>query len=263
MKLKIHFMEDALRKNGKEFNEAAIKENTELKVDKITLQRDLKQYRKSLAQAEKDLEEYKKQLLDYADKVKRRHASEGQKEEMDQLRRIIAERDAEVGVLREKVDSSEQRDGQLEKLQEDIGDLEAELRGKEQAFHEKEDELQLWKDNAWSKEGKLEGQLKEKEKLLEEKEEDIQGLQDALKSASFESDKKLQEKDRMLEEKDDELRELEDQLKIASSNRSNSLRTRETQMEEKSYQIEKLQTRLQDAEGKAEEILNCRPPRII
>ncbi len=153
LKLKIHFMEDALRKNGKEFNEAAIKENTELKVDKVTLQRDLKQYRKSLAQAEKDLEEYKKQLLDYADKVKRRHASEGQKEEMDQLRRTIAERDAEVDALRKQVDSGGQQDGQLEKLQEDVVDLEAELREKEQALDEKEAELQSRKDNASSKEG--------------------------------------------------------------------------------------------------------------
>ncbi|TGO68612.1 hypothetical protein BOTNAR_0022g00200 [Botryotinia narcissicola] len=56
LKLKIHFLEEALRKAGPGFSVAALKENTELKVDKVTMQRELQKFRKTLTAAEKDVE---------------------------------------------------------------------------------------------------------------------------------------------------------------------------------------------------------------
>ena len=63
LKLKIHFLEEQMKKTGKDFNATALKENTELKVDKITLQTELKKNRKALDRAQVELEEYKKQFL--------------------------------------------------------------------------------------------------------------------------------------------------------------------------------------------------------
>jgi hypothetical protein len=55
LKLKIHYLQEQLQKAGPEYNQAALQENTELKVTKITMQRDIARYKKNLQQAERDL----------------------------------------------------------------------------------------------------------------------------------------------------------------------------------------------------------------
>lgn len=76
LKMKIHFLEDAMSKRGGEFNQAALKENTDLKVTKITMQRELHKFKKNIAQAERDAEVYRLRLEEYREQIKRRQADE-------------------------------------------------------------------------------------------------------------------------------------------------------------------------------------------
>ena len=104
LKLKIHFLEENLKKMGPEFNRQAMEENINLKSEKVTMARDIKNYSKDLKAAEKELDTYKQQLREYAEKVKRRHVDEGMREEMDELRRLADERADEVERLERKLE---------------------------------------------------------------------------------------------------------------------------------------------------------------
>src|SRR5436305_14311138 len=108
LKLKIHFLEEALRKAGPGFSEAALKENTELKVDKITMQKELHRYRKTLTAAERDLEIYRQQIEEMQEKIKREHADAGQLEELARLRHELDAKDAEVLKLRRQLETGVQ-----------------------------------------------------------------------------------------------------------------------------------------------------------
>ena len=74
LKLKIHFLEDALNKSGTEYNQAALKENADLKVDQVTLKRDLIRYQRQVASAERDVEKYRHQLVQWQDRAQRKKA---------------------------------------------------------------------------------------------------------------------------------------------------------------------------------------------
>src|SRR5438552_16623097 len=140
LKLKIHFLEDALRKSGPGYSEAALKENTELKVDKVTMQKELHRYRKTLGAAERDLEQYRQQILEIQERAKRKHADDGLREELERLRGELADKEAEVQELREKLEKAEQRED-AERLKENLNDLEADLREKDRIIEEREDEI--------------------------------------------------------------------------------------------------------------------------
>jgi chromosome segregation ATPase len=168
-----------MKRSGKEFNATALKENTELRVDKVTLQKDLRTNRKALDKAQADLESYKKQFEEYADKVKRRHMNESTKEELDQLRRDIAERDAKIELLEKSSTSSKaQDDERLQKLQDEVADLEAELRAKDMELDEKDDELERFQEKASTGVGA--------QQALDEKEQEIVAMQEQLKYAEEE-----------------------------------------------------------------------------
>ncbi|KAF3763704.1 hypothetical protein M406DRAFT_261998, partial [Cryphonectria parasitica EP155] len=141
LKLKIHFLEEALRKAGPGFSEAALKENTELKVDKVTMQRELQRYKKHLTSAEKDLETYRQQLADMQDLARQKGSSGDHSAELDRLRRDMDDKDADIEELQQQLRTDRQNLDQVEKLQDEIGDLEADLREKERAISERDDEL--------------------------------------------------------------------------------------------------------------------------
>ncbi|KAF4470850.1 myosin heavy chain [Fusarium albosuccineum] len=185
LKLKIHFLEEALRKAGPGFSEAALKENTELKVDKVTMQRELHRYKKHLTTAEKDLESYRQQMLELQDKTKRKYADQNQQAEMDKLRRLIEDREADIEDLQRQLDQQQGNNDQVEKLQDDIGDLEADLREKDRLLTEREDELEDLKDqmdNLKDKVGEAEEKAKDAQRkmlALEEKAQHSEELEDA------------------------------------------------------------------------------------
>lgn len=241
-------MEEALRKNGKDFNEAAIKENTELKVDKITLQRDLKQYRKSLAQAEKDLDDYRGQLLDYAEKVKRRHVSEGIQEEMDKLRQEAVQKDSDISVLQQKLAAAGEAQSRIEELEDDVEDLRAEIRDRDRALDERDDELEALRDHPASSE-ELQHQLQEQLETLQEKELAFRSVKNALTEAQS----SLAERDQELEESRRRIGEMEDRVKDASKI-STSLDLMKHENEIRVHRIAELEARERELERKAQEV---------
>ncbi|KAI9889031.1 MAG: hypothetical protein M1814_006034 [Vezdaea aestivalis] len=146
LKLKIHFLEEALQRKDPKYNEAALKENTDLKVDKVTLTRELSRYRKTLSIAERDLQLYRQQLTDAQENMRKRHADEGQREELEGLRKQVEEKDAEIVRLRDR--QNDDKSGDIGKLQGQVDDLEADLREKERQIDAKDDEIEELKDSA-------------------------------------------------------------------------------------------------------------------
>lgn len=247
-------MEEALRRNGKEFNESAIKENTELKVDKVTLQRDLKHYRKLLAQAEKDLEEYRQQLKDYMDKVKRRHASEGMQEELDQLRKALDSSEAEVKSLNDKLETSSDLQQQVDKLQDECGDLEAELREKDRELDEKDDQLEKLREDGNDGDD-LASRLQDHERLLAEAKDELERVQRDLQNARSEADERQLDKNRKLDEAQATISSLEGQLESADSDKKaltrsqQDLKARDDLLRKKDEEIETLRRELDEGAG--------------
>src|SRR5277367_4489207 len=118
--MKIHFLEDALSKRGNEFNQAALKENTDLKVNRITMQRELHKFKKYIAQAEKDAELYRLQLEEYRERMKRKQADESVRVEVERMQTEIKTKETEVKNLRERLDSAEAKErAEVAKLQDD------------------------------------------------------------------------------------------------------------------------------------------------
>ncbi|CAM1503785.1 Fc.00g013760.m01.CDS01 [Cosmosporella sp. VM-42] len=227
LKLKIHFLEEALRKAGPGFSEAALKENTELKVDKVTMQRELHRYKKHLSTAEKDLESYRSQMVELQEKTRRKYADQTQQAEMEKLRRLLEDREADIEDFQHQLDQQRKDNGQVEKLQDDIGDLEADLRDKDRQLTEREDELEDVKD-------KLD-ELKEK---LEEAEHSAKDAQ----RKTVELEEKAQHSEE-LEEAKDTIQELE-----------HNLRRLEEQVEDMKEKMEDALAQKDRAEGDLEEL---------
>lgn len=213
LKLKIHFLEEALRKTGPGFSEAALKENTELKVDKVTMQRDLHKYKKHLAAAEKDLETYQQQILEVQEKAKKKYADQNQRAEIEALRRSLEDKDAEIENLQRQLQRGSKDQGTIDQLHDEIGDLEADIRQKDREINEREEEVDGLKNrleeveenwrSAQNKIADLEAQAQSPEDLGK-----LEELQDKIRD--LEAD--LREKDMEINDRDEELNELEEKL---------------------------------------------------
>ncbi|KAM0357043.1 hypothetical protein HYE67_004533 [Fusarium culmorum] len=208
LKLKIHFLEEALRKAGPGFSEAALKENTELKVDKVTMQRELHKYKKHLTTAEKDLESYRQQMLEVQEKAKRKYANQSNQAEMDKLQRLLEDREADIEDLQRQLQQQKGSNDQVEKLQDDIGDLEADIREKDRQLTEREDELEDLKDQMET--------LKDKATEAEEKAKDAQRKMVALEEKAQHNDELDDAKD-TIQDLEHSIRRLEEQVEDAKS----------------------------------------------
>lgn len=254
LKLKIHFLEDALRKAGPGFSEAALKENTELKVDKVTMQRELHRYKKQVSSAEKDLESYRQQMLELQERSKRKQMDETQRLELEQLRKSLEEREADVDGLQRQLDQSQNDEDQLEKLRDSIEDLEADLREKDRQITERDDEL----DDLREKLDAAEDQVKEsRRKAAELEDEEQQG--EELEEAK-ETIEDLELNIRRLEQQVDEMKESVDEAKSQRERAESDLEELQEEMSNKSVltkglsrQIEEKVTRLQEELDKSGE----------
>jgi chromosome segregation ATPase len=112
-----------------------------LKVDKVTLQKELHRYRKIFGAAERELEQCRQQLLDFQEKMKRKRADDGLLEELERLRGELDDKEAEVQELRGKREEAEQQQEDIERLRESLSDLEFDLREKNRIIEEREDEM--------------------------------------------------------------------------------------------------------------------------
>ncbi|KAM0811953.1 putative Centrosomin N-terminal motif 1 domain-containing protein [Seiridium cardinale] len=255
LKLKIHFLEEALRKAGPGFSEAALKENTELKVDKVTLQRDLSKYKKQLVNAEKDLETYSEQILSMQERAKKKYADESQKIEIERLKQELEDKDADIEDLQRQLRQGSQESEKIDKLEGDIVDLEADLRQKENEINDREDEIENLKDSVDEMEEKwksAEARITELEKNehaneeLREAKDTIEDLEISVRRLEGQLDEMkedLQQAKADKERAEGDLEELQDEM----SNKSVVTKGFSRQLDEK---VVRLQTELEKSQEK-------------
>ncbi|KAJ6115709.1 hypothetical protein N7523_006126 [Penicillium sp. IBT 18751x] len=233
LKLKIHYLEEQIEKAGPEYNSAALRENTELKVLRLTMQRDISRYKKSLLQAERDLEDYRVQLMEMRDKSRRRQPDEEVQREMDTMREEVESRDNEIRELREEVrllkDSQSQ---EVEKLRDDVEDLEATVREKDRALDEREEELEELRQKGRESDAaaELQAELDRAKEQVEELQESLERSKSEIQEANELARQASDEKDRA----EDDLRELQDEM----SNKSVMTKGLSRQMEDRAEKLE-------------------------
>ncbi|KAL1967585.1 hypothetical protein VTN77DRAFT_3100 [Rasamsonia byssochlamydoides] len=234
LKLKIHYLQEQLEKAGPGYNQAALKENTELKVAKVTMQRDIARYKKSLHQAERDLEAYRLQLQELREKAKRRQMDEAVQKEMDWMREELETRETQVRDLQEELkEAKEKASEEVEKLRDEIEDLEATIREKDRIIEEKDDEI----DNLKANEGKENDAVAELEAELERAKEQLEELQENLDQAKAEAREANEARQRAIEEKEqaeENLKELQEEM----ANKSFTTKGLSRQLEEKAAKLE-------------------------
>ena len=245
LKLKIHFLEEALRKAGPGFSEAALKENTELKVDKVTMQRELHRYKKHLTTAEKDLEDFRQQMLEMQERAKRKYADESQRAELERLRALLSQRDAEIESLQREVDEAQQDDKRVGDLRDEIGDLEADIREKDRIISEHEDQLDDLRD-------KLNGDARDKDERLDQYEEELRELKAKLVESQT-SYKTAQRRVVELEEKAQHNEEL-DEARDAIDDLERNARSLEAQVDEMKEKLADAVAEKDRATGDLEEL---------
>ncbi|CAN8105021.1 unnamed protein product [Discula destructiva] len=240
LKLKIHFLEDALRKTKETpgYSEAALKENTELKVDKVTMQRELQRYKKYLTSAEKDLETYREQLAEMQELAKRKQGSHDNSGELDKLQRDLEDKDADIEDLQQQLRADRDQLDRVEKLQDEIGDLEAELREKERAISERDDELDTLRSNA--------------RQTDEQSHDEIDKLRQEIDDMRAD----LRDKDRVINDREDNLHNLQSRVQQAEE-KAKKAQIRMIELEEKaqaSGKLKEARETIQDLEANARDL---------
>ncbi|KAB8260159.1 hypothetical protein BDV32DRAFT_149642 [Aspergillus pseudonomiae] len=242
LKLKIHYLQEQLEKAGPSYNQAALKENTELKVSKLTMQRDISRYKKSLQQAERDLEAYRVQFQELREKVRRGQLDETSQREMNLMREELESKDHRVRELQEELrDAKDRQSEEIEKLRDEIEDLEASLREKERTIDERDEELEELKD----KDSKENGALAELESELQRAKEQMEELHDSLDQAKSEAREARESESRARSDKEEAERNLQ-KLHDEMANKSISTKGLTRQLEEKSNKLEEELRTLQE-----------------
>ncbi|POS84614.1 hypothetical protein EPUL_002634 [Erysiphe pulchra] len=211
LKLKIFFLEDALHKAGPEYNEAALKENTELKVDKFTLQKELGRFRKTLHVAERDVELYRQQLIELQEKYKQNNVDESVRIEINELRQMLEDKDNEITGMKNKSD-------QIDNLQDRIHYLEADLRRKEQSLDDRDEIIEDLRQEALQRENKL----RKVEMNVNEANFKIDKLEE--KAYAFDELEKSKETIQMMESK---IKEMTKEIQQTKNEQQHALKRRE------------------------------------
>ena len=187
LKLKIHYLEDLLKNAGPELHQMALKENATLRVDKVTMHKELVRSKKLLIQAEYDLDSCREKLQDARVTASRRNADISLQTELETLRQDIRNKDEELGDLNRRLAESERRSGQVVNLEGRIEDLEADLREKEREMDDKDEELEEKANLAADKVSQLQEDLEDANDRVEELvalQEVVRNLQDDLEHAN-------------------------------------------------------------------------------
>lgn len=250
LKLKIHFLEEALRKAGPGFSEAALKENTELKVDKVTMQRELHRYKKHVTSAERDLESYRRQMMELQEKAKRKHSDEGQRVELEGLRKTLQEREADIADLQRQLDRDQHDGADLEKLKDDLENLEADLREKDRIITEREDELEGLRDKLEEAEDKA----RDSQRLAADMEK--AGPQEQELDEAKESIQNLQHSIRRLEEQVEDMKDKVDEAVAQREQAEQDLQELQDEMADKSVVTKGLSRQFEDKAGRLQKELD-------
>ena len=233
LKLKIHYLQERIDRAGPEYNQAALKENTELKVVKLTLQRDISRYKKSFLQAERDLQSYRLQVQEMREK-NRGQGDRSMKPTIDSLRQEIDDRDAVIRKLRSELQAAEGKHSEeVEGLREDIDDLEATVRDKDRVIEEREGDLDEWK----RKDSRQNMAVSDIEDELQRTKEDVEEMQKSLEQAKAAADEARDVEKQARKEKEQaeqDLKELQEEI----ANKTFSTKTFSRQLEEKASRLE-------------------------
>lgn len=272
-----------LTKTGTDYQQEIIKQNTDLKVERTTLTQDIRQQAKKLAKADSELAAYKQQLIEYAEKVKKRHTDEIVKEEMDRLNQVAQQDQQRARDLEQQVDSLQQRlelaeQGTSDKataLHDDIADLEHDLRERERQIEQKDDRIEELENDIASKSNDqqqlkaMQDEVVNLEAELDEKDQDIEDLKSQLTTAGDrekstrklrynveELETQLRDKTATVDEQDAQLSQLRKDLQQTNISHEDDMRQlqsevrdRERSMQYKVDEIAALQERLDTARG--------------
>ena len=252
LKMKIHFLEEAISKRGGDFNQAALKENTDLKVNRITMQRDLHKFKKHISQAERDAETYRLQLEQYKDRIRQKQVDETMRVEMESLRSELKVKETEVKGLQQQQESVQSEESaQIRQLRDDIEDLRADVRDKDRQLENKDDEIDTLKANA-SKESNASADLEEE---LESARQETDDVREEIEKAKQEAkDAKEDREDALMAKRkaEDNLDELQEEM----ANKSFSTKGLSRQVEEKVDKLEEdleaLQERYEQSQSELE-----------
>jgi chromosome segregation ATPase len=250
LKLKIHFLEEALRKTGPGFSEAALKENTELKVDKVTMQRELHRYKKHITTTEKEFETYRQQMTELQEKAKRKQDDGTARAETDSLRQQLEDKEADLEDLRRQLQDSQGNDDQIQKLRDDISDLEADIRDKDRQITERDDELEDLRDRA----DEADDKVKAAERSLQELEQN-EPRSDELEEAK-DTIQDLEHNIRRLEEQIDELNEKLEESATQKDRAERDLEELQEEMSDKSVVTKGLSRQLDEKVARLQEELD-------
>jgi chromosome segregation ATPase len=249
--LKIHYLQEQLEKAGPSYNQAALKENTELKVSKLTMQRDISRYKKSLQQAERDLETYRVQFQELKEKARRGQSDDTVQREMDLIREEMEAKGYQVRELQEELrDTKDMQSQEIEKLRDEIEDLEASLREKERTIDERDEEIEELKD----RDSKENDALSELESELQRAKKQMEELQESLDQAKYEAREAREAESQAKNEKEKaerNLQELHDEMANKSINSKGLTR----QLEGKSSKLEEELRTLQEQNNALKEEL--------
>ena len=287
MKLKIHFLEESLSKSGSGLNEAALKENTALKVDRVTLQKDLSRARATLSNAERELETYRRHLQSVQEEMKRKHADENLQEELESLRSEVAAKNSEVLDLKRRLESGETKDEELDRLHEQLSKTGEQLRTSQHDQMMSDEKLEALGDELAAKDSEVldlrrqlesaedneeeidklnrvlsetEEQLHELQKECSNYDEKLRALEDEVNSKNLEALelKKRLESEGSKEEEIDRLHamlaETKDQLRVSEHNHVETIQTLEIDLASKASDLLDLRNRLESEQGEAEEL---------
>lgn len=153
---------------------SSAKENTDLKVDKVTMQKELAHARKALSKTERELEQYRLHLQDTQKDIQRKHLDEHLQRELESLKASGAEKDQEIHHLKQRVSAADNDEEQTDKLRGDIEDLKAEIREKERWIDERDDQIDRLKEQAQVESdevARLSDELEDEKKRVEDLQE--------------------------------------------------------------------------------------------
>ncbi|PGH12397.1 hypothetical protein AJ79_04345 [Helicocarpus griseus UAMH5409] len=244
LKLKIHFLEQNFKLAKPEFAQAAIQENTELKVTKLTMERDLHQCKKSLKRAQQDLAECQVEMQELQANARRRHISEDLQKQLDQLREELESKDEAIHRLQEDKENDSER---IQQFRDEIQDLQYDLRQKTQLIENQEDEIENLKDkqNENTSVLELEAELQRAKTQMEQLQNSLQQAKTEAKEAKAEGEQAVKEKEQAVED----LRELQYEM----SDKSFYTKGLSRQLEEKAHKVEGELIQLRENHSKLEQ----------
>ena len=112
------------------------------------MQKELARCKKTLSQAERDIEAYRRHLEEVQAKAKREHADESLRQELSDLKKLLAAKEGEVADLQQQLETADADEIESQKLKGDIEDLQADLREKDRLVDERDDEIDRVKAQA-------------------------------------------------------------------------------------------------------------------